>query len=128
MTDSAAQRYGVEKKGVYVYSLVSGGAAEKAGIVVGDLIESFDGTAITGNEQLSAAVLQKKAGDTVEVVVYRDGEEKTISVTLGERESDNKTTPRNSNGFNANGGNNSSNGSNGRSYGSLEDFFNDFGF
>ena len=128
LTDSAAQRYGVEKKGVYVYSLVSGGAAEKAGIVVGDLIESFDGTAITGNEQLSAAVLQKKAGDTVEVVVYRDGEEKTISVTLGERESDNKTTPRNSNGFNANGGNNSSNGSNGRSYGSLEDFFNDFGF
>lgn len=130
LTDSAARRYGVEQKGVYVYSLVSGGAAEQAGIVVGDLIKKFDGTEITGNDQLSALVLQKKAGDTVEVVVYRDGEEKTISVTLGERDS-NKNTNKNSNGFNANGDSDGSNGYGNRDYygyGGLDDFFNDFGF
>ena len=131
LTDSAARRYGVEQKGVYVYSLVEGGAAEKAGIVVGDLIKKFDGTEITGNDQLSALVLQKKAGDKVDVVVYRDGEEKTISVTLDERNSNNTNNSRNSNGFNANGGSDGSNGSSDRGYygyGGLDDFFNDFGF
>ena len=137
LTDNAAQRYGVEKKGVYVYSLVSGGAAEQAGIVVGDLIMKFDGTEITDNSQLSAEVLRHKAGDQVDVVVYRDGEEKTISVTLGERETE-STEPKkkNSNGFNPDAnsgsdGSNGSNGSNGRGYygyGDIEDFFNDFDF
>ena len=54
------------------------------------------------------------------MVIYRDGEEKTIEITLGESVPETTNDKRNSNGFNANGSNGSgnSNGSrNGYDYG-----------
>ncbi len=127
LTDTAMQRYGVEQKGVYIYSLVSGGAAEQAGLVVGDLVRKFAGVEIENNTQLSSEVLKHKAGEQVDVVIYRDGEEKTISVTLGERDNNSsKIKNRNSNGFNADGG--SDNNNNYYGYGDLDDFFNGFGY
>jgi S1-C subfamily serine protease len=64
---------------------VTGGPAQKGGLRTGDLITSFDGQAIKNPSDLGQAVLTRKPGDTVKVVVQRDGRSETLSVTLGTR-------------------------------------------
>jgi putative serine protease PepD len=63
--------------------IVSGGAAEAAGLQPGDIVTEFDGVAITGSVDLTAQVRRHAAGDEAELVYVRDGEEHTVSVTLG---------------------------------------------
>jgi putative serine protease PepD len=69
--------------GAMVVSLVSGGPAQRAGISVGDLIVSFDGKPVSGADGLSGQVQARQPGDTVRVVVERNGSSRTVSVTLG---------------------------------------------
>lgn len=72
--------------GVYVANVYADSAAAEGGIEKGDIITSFDGTAITSPSDLQMKVREKNPGDTVDVVVNRNGEEKTLSVTLGSDE------------------------------------------
>ena len=53
---------------------VTGEPAQRGGLRPGDLIVSFDGSSIATASDLGQAVLTRKPGDTVEVVVQRDGE------------------------------------------------------
>jgi putative serine protease PepD len=69
--------------GALVVSLVPGGPAQRAGISVGDLIVTFDGKPVAGADTLSGLVQARQPGDTVQVVVERNGSSRTISVTLG---------------------------------------------
>jgi putative serine protease PepD len=69
--------------GALVVSMVSGGPAQRAGISVGDLIVTFDGKPVSGADTLSGLVQTRQPGDTVQVVVERDGSSRTMSVTLG---------------------------------------------
>jgi putative serine protease PepD len=69
--------------GAQVVQLVAGGPASKGGIAVGDLIVSFDGKPVTTADSLSALVQARQPGDTVQVVVERNGASRTVSVTLG---------------------------------------------
>jgi putative serine protease PepD len=64
---------------------VSGAPAQRAGLRPGDLIVSFDGRTIASPSDLGQAVLARKPGDTVEVVVQRGGDRETLDVTLGDR-------------------------------------------
>ena len=53
---------------------VTGAPAQKGGLQQGDLIVSFDGRTIATASDLGQAVLTRKPGDTVKVVVQRNGE------------------------------------------------------
>ena len=44
----------------------------------------FDGQDVTSASDLQLSVRSKNPGDTVDVVVNRDGQEQTLSVTLGD--------------------------------------------
>jgi S1-C subfamily serine protease len=68
--------------GAQVVQVVSGGPAQKAGIAVGDLIVTFDGKPVSSADGLSGLVQARQPGDTVQVVVERNGTSRTISVTL----------------------------------------------
>ena len=71
--------------GVYVKSVVEGGAAEKAGIKSGDVIVKLDGSTVAGAEEMIEALSYYEAGETVEVVVKtRESgyQEQIFSVTL----------------------------------------------
>ena len=68
--------------GALVVSLVSGGPAQSAGISVGDLIVTFDGKPVSGADTLSGMVQARQPGDTVQVVVERNGSSRTVSVRL----------------------------------------------
>ncbi len=102
INSSTAQYYGFStSEGVYVANVYEGTAAAEAGIQKGDIIVSFDGQKVTSPSELTIDVRSKNVGDTVDVVVNRNGEEKTISVTLGSDE--NSLTSSNSDSSSSNG-------------------------
>ena len=88
VTEETAAVYGMPK-GVYVAQISEGSAAERAGIVKGDIITSFDGESISTMEELRKTISYYPAGTTVELTLERTGsdgyEEITLSVTLDQK-------------------------------------------
>lgn len=70
--------------GALIASLVSGGAAERAGLKVGDVIVQVDNTPVNDIASLGDALATKNPGDTAAVKVVRGTQQLTINVTLGE--------------------------------------------
>lgn len=66
-------------------AITPGSAAERAGIRDGDIIVAVNGTRIDYNTSLRQLLLRHAPGETVTVTILRDGNEETLSVTLGER-------------------------------------------
>lgn len=73
--------------GAYVQTVVSGGAAEAAGLAQGDLITAVDGSAIKNMEALRAIIGSHSPGDEITVTFVRNGRSTTTRVTLGSSES-----------------------------------------
>lgn len=69
--------------GIYVAKVANGSAAEAAGIEVGDIIIKFDGEDITTYKSFLTKLYSKKPGDKVTVVINRNGDDQTLTVTLG---------------------------------------------
>lgn len=65
-------------------SLQEGGAAAKAGLKDYDIITAFGGEPVADMYSLQQKVFAQKAGAVVSVTVFRNGEERTLSVTLEE--------------------------------------------
>jgi regulator of sigma E protease len=63
-----------------VMQVIEGGAGEAAGLKSQDVVLSFAGVPTAGREQL-IELIQKRGGQATEMVVKRDGETKTVSVT-----------------------------------------------
>jgi 2-alkenal reductase len=62
-----------------------GSAAARAGLREGDIIVAVDNVRLDYNTSLRQLLLRYKPGDTVTLTVLRDGRERAIQVTLGER-------------------------------------------
>ncbi|MEY3323576.1 MAG: hypothetical protein RLZZ417_3159 [Bacteroidota bacterium] len=80
-------RYAQEMKlpvneGVYVDSVLSDGAAAKAGIMKGDIIKEIDGQSIATSSKLLELVGRKRPGDEMIVTILRNGADKKVTVTL----------------------------------------------
>ncbi|MFE2596234.1 S1C family serine protease [Streptomyces sp. NPDC059396] len=75
---------GFQPAGVAVVKVTKGGAADRAGIKVGDIIVKVDSTGITTITSLSEALAPHKPGQKVKVTYVRSGGTKTAEVTLGE--------------------------------------------
>ncbi|MBR6689386.1 MAG: trypsin-like peptidase domain-containing protein [Clostridia bacterium] len=76
-----AKRYNLVP-GVYVQTVDIKSAAEKAGIRQGDVITEVDGTKVASVAEINVIKNKKKVGDKLTVKLYRDGEYKTVTVTL----------------------------------------------
>ncbi len=78
--------YGIPE-GIYVTSVASGSAAEKAGITEQSVITKFDGVSVSTVSALESRLEYYAAGETVEVTLQVNTgsgyTEKTVSVTLG---------------------------------------------
>ena len=70
--------------GAKVEKLTPGGAAEKGGLKVGDVVVEFNGQPITTASELTAAVRLERANSKATVVVVRGGQKLSIDVTLGD--------------------------------------------
>lgn len=70
-------------EGAYVQQVVSGSAADKAGIQNSDIITEVDGEKLQAQKlELSSIIAKKKVGDTLNLTIWRDGKTSTIKVTL----------------------------------------------
>ena len=58
-----------------------GSPADKAGLVGGDIITTFDGRAVKGSDEITSLLRQTPIGKTVEVIYLRDGEIKKTQLT-----------------------------------------------
>ncbi len=58
-----------------------GSPADKAGLVGGDLITTFDGRRVSSDDEIMDLLGETPVGKTVDVVFIRDGEEKTTKLT-----------------------------------------------
>lgn len=65
-------------------AVMPGSPADKAGLVENDIILEIDGQKITEEQSLARVVRAKKPGDKVTLKILHKGEEKNITVELGE--------------------------------------------
>ncbi len=63
-----------------------GSPADKAGLVGGDIVTSFDGLTITSDDQMMDLLGTTPIGKTVDVVYVRDGETRTTKLTTVPKE------------------------------------------
>jgi len=69
---------------IVVARVRSGSAAEAAGLLAGDIITAFNGTAVTTASELRDLVQAAAPGAVVTVDIVRDAAEQSVEVTLGE--------------------------------------------
>jgi serine protease Do len=86
VTPQLQQQYGLSRSsGVLIAQVAPGSPAEAAGLQQGDIIVKADGKDVTSSADLYAIDRDKKPGDQVQLTVDRDGQQSTVTVTLGER-------------------------------------------
>jgi hypothetical protein len=76
---------GSDTPGLRLSGVRAGSPAEVGGIKAGDVIVEFDGKPVKDLYQYSEALYARKPGDTVSIVVLRDGKRITCTVKLGTR-------------------------------------------
>ncbi len=108
VTARRAQQNGYSvSAGVRVGSVEAGGAAEKAGFLVGDIIVKVGERDIGSLSDLNGAKKSYKAGDTATVTVNRDGTEVELSITFDAVPEQTETPQQEQNSgsyYNGNGG------------------------
>jgi serine protease Do len=83
VTDETAKQLKLPKaEGAIVSRIEPGSAAERAGLRAGDVIVSYNGTAIHDAEQLTSLVVDTPPGTNVPIVFYRDGQQQRVSATI----------------------------------------------
>ena len=70
--------------GLYITSVEYDSDAYNVGIQEGDLLLSIGGTRITSYDELRSAIFAYQVGDTVEVVIFRSGQQYLVELTLSE--------------------------------------------
>ncbi len=74
-----------DDKGAKIVSITKGSAAEKAGLLKGDIIYKVDDKKIEGPAELSEAITAKKPKAEVKINFKREGKDKSVKATLQER-------------------------------------------
>ena len=83
MNAELAEKAGMRDiKGVYVADVTTDGAAEKAGIKKGDVIDRINGNQVNTTTQLMEVIRQYRPGDEVDVEVIRNGKLQYYKVGL----------------------------------------------
>jgi S1-C subfamily serine protease len=76
------QRHAADHGALVVRTAV-GSPARAAGIKPGDVITSYDGTAISSRKEVSRAIRKGKPGQEVRLTIFRDGAEHEIKLLYG---------------------------------------------
>lgn len=71
-------------EGAGVVEVVANSPASSAGLKAGDIITKVDGQKVTQQEDLAKIISRKKVGDKIEVTVWREDKEQTLTLKLEE--------------------------------------------
>jgi len=80
--------------GLMVVGVDDGGPANKAGVLLGDVVIMFDGEAVEDPGELMAALSGDRVGNEIEIDVIRAGQRKKLLVTVGERPTERRESRR----------------------------------
>ncbi|MCC5957503.1 MAG: Do family serine endopeptidase [Natronohydrobacter sp.] len=86
VTEEMAEAIGLERAEGAMVTDVMEGPSRDAGMQAGDVILRFDGGPVRDTRMLVRRVADAGVGVDVDVIVFRGGEEVTLSVVLGQRE------------------------------------------
>ena len=76
--------FGIDNiRGMLVESVDEGGAAERAGILPGDVITMVEETSVIDGQNIMRAVRNKSPGDSINIQIYREGQKFVLPITLG---------------------------------------------
>ena len=93
VSESNAELYGMPV-GVYIVAVDKDSAAEAAGLRRHDIITKMNGEPTKNSTTLNAIKDRYKAGDTVELEVWRQGETKKIKLTFSEAKPEKNTSAK----------------------------------
>lgn len=74
-----------KSRGVWIMEVVDDSPADNAGLERDDIIYMIDGERVSDVEDLKLIIEDREAGDTIDMVVFREGEKKEFRVELGEK-------------------------------------------
>lgn len=83
VSEAVSQAYNLPI-GAYIISVTEGGAADEAGLQVGDIITAINDNTIQTTEELNNYKNEFNAGDTVTLTIVRNGQEQRVNVVLKE--------------------------------------------
>jgi len=84
MNQALAESFGLKRaEGALVSAVQPGGAADRAGLLPGDVVVKYDGKPIGAAGELSALVGQAMPGDKATLEILRKGEKRELTATLG---------------------------------------------
>ncbi|MET7760538.1 trypsin-like peptidase domain-containing protein [Streptomyces sp. NPDC005393] len=78
----------VNTKGADGPPVTRGGPGDKAGIESGDVIMEVDGVRVHSGQELIVKIRSHRPGDRLRLTVKRDGDERTVDLTLGSASGD----------------------------------------
>ena len=85
-------------EGIFVAEVYEGTGADEAGLVRGDIITEFDGTAVKDQNELTARMEYYKVGETVEITIMQGSpngyQAKKVMVTLSSYDQLNEASRR----------------------------------
>jgi len=86
LSETLREKLNLEQpSGLMMLTVEADGAAEKAGVLIGDVLLSLDDKPTLEPMDVQAALWGNEAGNTVKAKILRGGELKEIEITLGER-------------------------------------------
>ena len=89
LDDGIAQSLGIPKnRGELIRSVTPGAAAARAGIEQGDVVITVGGKPVTPDQSLAYLVSNLPIGSRAPIELIRGGERRTVTVTIGERPTD----------------------------------------
>lgn len=85
LTPDLVDYFGTDtSKGVLVSDVLKGSPAERAGLEAGDIILKINNREVEGIVQLRNTIAMIAPGTKVELLIYRNGKEKTVTVSIAE--------------------------------------------
>jgi serine protease Do len=88
VTPDIANQLNYSGKGVAVQQVISGSAADAAGLQPGDVIQKANGKDVTTREELTKIIQQTKPGSNISMQVWSGGVKRLVSIKVQERPAD----------------------------------------
>lgn len=83
--EGARQSLGIGERGLLIVTVAPGSSAEQAGILLGDIIVSVDGSHVRGAHSLQPALDAENVGRSIALEIVRGGKLHKLSVIIGEK-------------------------------------------
>ncbi len=90
LDEDLSRSFDFNGKGVLIGDVNANSPAEKGGMQPGDIVTSLNGQRTESATDLRNIVAQIKPGSKIDVLLYRDGRQKKLKFSIGERKSDTK--------------------------------------